>query len=402
MDPAWPRGGSMLGQVLPEAMVSYLENHGPEKFAEIFLGEFDTPEAIWNAEMRRMMIERIAAHVADFTPRLRSNIRAQYNYCAIPAVRYPQLEQELFCGIYYLRHLCDTTRFPDWPIGRPVDLLREILEAWRTEVEKKPPSMSISEAYKTLGLGNHVGKGKEKENDEISGVSLKPHDEATIRKAYYRLAAKYHPDKNPDGRGKVSLDLLLILCMQHYFDQFEAVNQAYEFLCSRSAWSASDGPNPNNIVLILKAQSILFERYTEELHPYKYAGYPQLIKTIRIETTDERLFCKEIPLLAAATELAYHTLQCSAINAEELRRERGLDALLEAFSRCVSVIGDSTKPSEVAVQVCHNAVRCFAVAARFQACRDKMVEMTGLVPDLCRVLRFKVCSKVKITIFFRF
>lgn len=43
---------SMLGHIMPEAMVCYLENYSPEKFAEIFLGEFDTPEAIWNAEMR--------------------------------------------------------------------------------------------------------------------------------------------------------------------------------------------------------------------------------------------------------------------------------------------------------------------------------------------------------------
>lgn len=35
---------SVLGQILPEAMVCYLENYGPEKFAEIYLGEFDTPE----------------------------------------------------------------------------------------------------------------------------------------------------------------------------------------------------------------------------------------------------------------------------------------------------------------------------------------------------------------------
>lgn len=37
---------SILGQILPEAMVCYLENYGAEKFAEIFLGEFDTPEVI--------------------------------------------------------------------------------------------------------------------------------------------------------------------------------------------------------------------------------------------------------------------------------------------------------------------------------------------------------------------
>lgn len=43
---------SIMGHLLPEAMVCYLENYSPEKFAEIFLGEFDTPEAIWSNEMR--------------------------------------------------------------------------------------------------------------------------------------------------------------------------------------------------------------------------------------------------------------------------------------------------------------------------------------------------------------
>lgn len=54
---------SILGQLLPEAMVCFLENYSSEKFAEIFLGEFDTPEVIWNSEMRRMLIEKISAHI---------------------------------------------------------------------------------------------------------------------------------------------------------------------------------------------------------------------------------------------------------------------------------------------------------------------------------------------------
>lgn len=112
-------------------------------------------------------------------------------------------------------------------------------------------------------------------------------------------------------------------------------------MCSRSSWAA-DGPNPHNIVLVLQTQSILFCRYSEGklkiisfnilsihpfavLQPYKYAGYSQLIKTIRIETADEQLFSKNAPLLTAACELAYHTVQCSALNAEELRRENGLE-----------------------------------------------------------------------------
>lgn len=61
------------------------------------------------------------------------------------------------------------------------------------------------------------------------------------------------------------------------------------------------------------------------LQPYKYAGYPQLIKTIKIETADDQLFSKTAPLLTAACELAYHTVHCSALNAEELRREGGLE-----------------------------------------------------------------------------
>ena len=43
---------SVLGHLLPEAMICYLENYESEKFAETFLGEFDTPEAIWSSEMR--------------------------------------------------------------------------------------------------------------------------------------------------------------------------------------------------------------------------------------------------------------------------------------------------------------------------------------------------------------
>lgn len=52
-----------------------------------------------------------------------------------------------------------------------------------------------------------------------------------------------------------------------------------------------------------------------------------LIKTIRMETEDGTAFSKDAPLLAAASELAFHTINCSALNAEELRREDGIEVL---------------------------------------------------------------------------
>lgn len=111
---------SVLATLLPEAATFYLEQYGPEKYAEVFLGEFDNPEIIWNTAMRRHLIERIAVHVADFSHRLTSNVRALYQFCPIPLIDYPELAQELFCHVYYLRHLCNKQRFPDWEIRDPV------------------------------------------------------------------------------------------------------------------------------------------------------------------------------------------------------------------------------------------------------------------------------------------
>lgn len=51
-------------------------------------------------------------------------------------------------------------------------------------MDKKPPEMSVDQAYETLGLETGVGG----------------HEESKVRKAYFKLAQKYHPDKNPDGR----------------------------------------------------------------------------------------------------------------------------------------------------------------------------------------------------------
>jgi len=85
-------------------------------------------------------------------------------------VSYPQLEGELFCNIYYLRHLCDEVKFPDWPVKNHIPLLKDILEAWKVECEKKPATMSSDAAYETLGL--EVGKS---------------YDRKQVRKAYFKM-----------------------------------------------------------------------------------------------------------------------------------------------------------------------------------------------------------------------
>lgn len=114
---------------------------------------------------------------------------------------------------------------------------------------------------------------------------------------------------------------------------FESVNKAYEFLCSKGS-RLSVGPDPVRIVLLLQTQSILFKRYAETLEPYKYAGYPMLIMTIQRETNDDNLFSKAAPILTAASEVAFHTMNTSALNAEELRRENGIVVSCPTDSTC--------------------------------------------------------------------
>lgn len=350
---------SFLTYLLPEAMVCYLENHGPDKFAQIFLGEFDTPEAIWSGEMRRNMIEKIACHVAEFTCRLKSNNRATYDYCPIAPINYDQLEDELFVDIYYLRNLCDTVKFPCWPIKNPVNLLKALLEAWKEEANAKPSTFCVTDAIATLRL------------DPTKFETIEDIDEQIIKKAYRDLALKYHPDKNPEGA-----------------DIFQEVQKAYEFLSSKKARERAAGVNRKNLILIFKAQSILFNQCSGELHPYKYSGYPMLIKTIKDEVEDDRLFSKPDPLLTYACETCYYTLRCSAKNAEELRREEGLEVLQSSLSRCASVLSASSEPSDVSVQMCNNIINCFAVASEFEACQQKLASLVSVIKELNRLLTF--------------
>ena len=111
-------------------------------------------------------------------------------------------------------------------------------------------------------------------------------------------------------------------------------------------------------------------------------------KTINLETEDSGLFSKSAPLMAAAAECCYLIVRCSALNAEELRREHGMEALETAFERCVSVLSVSSKGDDVAVEVCTHIVRCYSVSAH-AACRDRLIEMPELVKNICRLMYYK-------------
>lgn len=64
------------------------------------------------------------------------------------------------------------------------------------------------------------------------------------------------------------------------------------------------GPQPWRLLLLLKAQCILYRRYGHVLQPFKYAGYPMLLDAVTVDTDDNNFLSNDrAPLLVAASEL---------------------------------------------------------------------------------------------------
>jgi DnaJ family protein C protein 13 len=320
---------SVLGESVPEAMVWILENYGPERFAEVFVGTFDTPEVIWNTEMRTHLIASVHHHLGDFPRQLQQHNGGAYKYCPLPTVAYPNLAKEVFCHNFYLRSIIDTARYPDWPIPDPIAFLKAVLERWKLELSKEASEgqASVKDACKVL---------------EITGSFI---EDAELRKNYRALARKFHPDRNPQGR-----------------DQFEEIQKAYEVLTAALAEAKAKGSaaasrvdvkevggtDDEKVLLLVASQVMLCERFPHDVGEYKYPAYPLLFRCLAAYAPpppgtpypdlDGRV-------LVACAKLAYASCLISPQNAQELIEEGGIAAMHSALCRCLLRVDGLTAPS---------------------------------------------------------
>ncbi|KAJ7978844.1 DnaJ-like subfamily C GRV2 [Quillaja saponaria] len=382
---------SVLGGLLPESLLYVLERSGPLAFAAAMVSDSDTPEIIWTHIMRaENLIRQVLQHLGDFPQKLSQHCHSLYDYAPMPPVTYPELRDEMWCHRYYLRNLCDEIRFPDWPIVEHVEFLQSLLVMWREELTRRPMDLSEEEACKILEISpedvtsdDGTKKNSFEIDEEISSLSkqIENIDEEKLKRQYRKLAMRYHPDKNPEGREK-----------------FLAVQKAYERL--QATMQGLQGPQPWRLLLLLKGQCILYRRHGDILEPFKYAGYPMLLSAVTVEEDDNNFLTSDrAPLLVAASELTWLTCASSSLNGEELVRDGGIQLLATLLSRCMGVVQPTTSGSEPSAIIVTNIMRTFSVLSQFEAARAEMLGCSGLLRTLCTALNLSLYLQLLMLLF---
>jgi DnaJ homolog subfamily C member 13 len=79
-------------------------------------------------------------------------------------------------------------------------------------------------------------------------------------------------------------------------------------LYMQASMQGLQGPQVWRLLLLLKAQCILYKRYGDVLEPFKYAGYPMLLNAVTVDKDDSNFLSSDrAPLLIAASELIWLT-----------------------------------------------------------------------------------------------
>ncbi|KAL9993140.1 putative DnaJ domain, armadillo-like helical, GYF domain 2, Chaperone J-domain superfamily [Helianthus debilis subsp. tardiflorus] len=365
---------SVLGGLLPESLLYVLERSGPTAFAAAMVSDSDTPEIIWTHKMRAdNLIHQVLQHLGDFPQKLSQHCHCLYDYAPMPPVTYPELRDEMWCHRYYLRNLCDEIRFPNWPIVEHVEFLQSLLVMWREELTRKPMDLSEEEACRILQISisditkdetdNNYSNGNSEDSYSLS-KRIENIDEEKLKRQYRKLAMKYHPDKNPQGREK-------FLAVQKAYERLQAIIQGLQ------------GPQPWRLLLLLKGQCILYRRYGDVLEPFKYAGYPMLLNAVTVDSDDTNFLSSErAPLLVAASELMWLTCASSSLNGEELVRDGGIQLLATLLSRCMCVVQPTTHGNEPSTIIVTNVMRTFSSLSQFESARAEVLGFPGLVEDI--------------------
>lgn len=125
---------SLLGHFLPTSLIVVLKEEGPETMLNLFDGESDTPELIWDSTMRGELRNVAGVELDSIMEFRRETGSGKESFSLSPGVRvkYSKLENELFIGRVYV------TRFlkePTFNVRDPTSFLEALLNRWTHELQ---------------------------------------------------------------------------------------------------------------------------------------------------------------------------------------------------------------------------------------------------------------------------
>ena len=131
---AGPTAGPLLRRFLPPSLEFVLKERGPDAMLKLFDKDSETPEIIWNGEMRSELRNALAKQLDSFVKgRTEPNAETEEFHLSIDAgATYKNLEDELCIGGVYVRLFL---KEPTFNLRDPTGFLEKLMIRWTHELE---------------------------------------------------------------------------------------------------------------------------------------------------------------------------------------------------------------------------------------------------------------------------
>lgn len=133
-NPLWFLLGPLLQRFLPTTLVVVLKEEGPDTMVNLFDGESDTPELIWNGSMRVELRQAIAEQLDACIDERLQGVTGEGRFTLKPdiQVKYKDLQGELFVGGVYVSKFL---KEPTYNVRDPTAFLEMLLQRWTHEMK---------------------------------------------------------------------------------------------------------------------------------------------------------------------------------------------------------------------------------------------------------------------------
>ena len=305
----------LLNGVLPAAVVFALEVVPEPKFCALFGQETRSARLIWTEAMRAHLQHVIHRHVDAYLAALKTEEAPAWEYTPLPPIHYAELDEEVYCGKYYLRYLSEHGVSV---VKSPTSLLTSIKNEWIREGKRRGLSMSREEALSILHL--QEGELSGVKEGELSGVKENSLKENDVKENSLKENSLKENDANSTE------DILNDAYWREWARSDEETRKqlllALNILTGFAITAAA--PIRDRLFLLVRVQCQLYAAGFTRLSAFHYPSFEVLVAQTQNVVEAPAV---DLPFLAHLVWLMYLACSCSVENMEAFGSKCGLTVL---------------------------------------------------------------------------